>query len=70
VRTVAVIARNTHLEGTVILPGGEQLPIRGRVVWSTPPDHLRRVPAEFGVELVDVPEKYYTTLVRFFADQP
>jgi len=70
VRSVAVIPRNTDVEGTVILPDGERIPLRGRVVWSTPPDHLRDVPSEFGIELTDVSERYLSTLVRFFADQP
>jgi PilZ domain len=70
VRTVAVIPRTTDLEGTLILPNGEQVALHGRVVWATPPDHLRKVPGEIGIELRDVPERYFSALARFFADQP
>jgi hypothetical protein len=70
VRSVAVIPRDTELEGTLLLPGGESVPIVGTVVWSRPPDHLRSVPAEFGLQLSDVPETYFSALAQFFADQP
>ncbi|HYX93034.1 MAG TPA: PilZ domain-containing protein [Myxococcaceae bacterium] len=70
VRTLAVVPRSTDLDAAIVLPDGEQIAVRGKVVWSTPPDHLRNVAAEFGLELVDVSEKYFSMLVRFFADQP
>ena len=70
VRSVAVIPRNTELEGTLILPDGEPVQIVGTVVWARPPDHLHSVPAEFGVRLNDVPDTYFSALVRLFADQP
>jgi hypothetical protein len=70
VRSVAVIPRDTELEGTLILPNGDKVDIVGTVVWSRPPDHLHSIPAEFGVQLRDVPDTYFSALVRLFADQP
>lgn len=70
VRTLAVIPRNTELEGKLILPTGDVVDLRGTVVWSRPPDHARNIPAEFGMQLREVPESYFSALVGFFADQP
>lgn len=68
VQSLLVLPEGAELEGVLLLPGGEQLPVKGEVVWTLAPDHVNRVPAEMGLELLDVSEAYLKALAGLFAD--
>jgi hypothetical protein len=70
IQSVAVLEPRTEVEGKLVLDDGTIIPLKGVVVWSTPPDHRAFVLAEVGLELQAVPEQYLAALTRLFAEEP
>ncbi len=68
IQSIVVLEKNAVIEGSLVLLDGRQLKLKGKVVWIRPPDHLASVPAEIGLELVDIPEEYLGELSNLFAD--
>jgi hypothetical protein len=68
VQSVLLLPVDTELEGTLVLPDGERLVLKAIVVWATAPDHVAYVPAEMGLELRDIPERYLQAVAHLFAD--
>lgn len=69
VRSLAMVLQNAELEGTLVLPSGDELKLKGTVVWATPPDHSIRMLGEFGLQLVDPPPEYHEALAELFASE-
>ena len=70
IQSVAVLEPKTEVEGTLVLDDGVRIPLKGVVIWSTPPDHRAYVLAEIGLELQAVPESYLAALATLFAEEP
>jgi hypothetical protein len=68
IQSLVLLPPQTVVEGELVLPDGERLALKGEVVWSNPPDHRNYLPAELGLELVDVPDAYLSALARLFAE--
>ncbi len=68
IQSLVLLPPQTVVEGELVLSDGATLPLRGEVVWSTPPDHVNYVPAELGLELIDVSDAYLNALARLFAE--
>lgn len=69
IQSVIELHRLTVLEGELVLPNDRKIRIRGRVIWSTPPDHRAFIPAELGLELLEVPEEYVSAVAELFAKE-
>ena len=69
IRTLAIIPRHTELEGSLELPDGRKVAVKGTVMWFTPPDHARGIAAEMGVQLKDASAEYLALVAAFFAEQ-
>ncbi len=69
IQSVVELHRLTSVEGELVLPSGRKLAVRGRVIWSTPPDHLAFIPAELGLELSEVSEEYAAAVAELFASE-
>lgn len=69
IQSVVELHRLTVLEGELVLPNDRKIPIRGQVIWSTPPDHRAFIPAELGLELLEVPEEYVAAVAELFAKE-
>ena len=67
-KSIAVLEKGTVVEGKLLVPDEEPIPLKGEVIWLSPPDHGNFVPAEMGLELVEVPDAYLKVLARLFAD--
>lgn len=66
-QSVVELHRLKQIEGELVLPDERRIPLRGRVVWSTPPDHRAFIPAELGLELLEVPDEYAAAVAEMFA---
>ena len=69
IQCLALLSPQSTIEGTLVIDDEHRIRLKGVVVWTSPPDHQGFVPAEFGLELVEVPEEYLEALARLFADQ-
>ncbi len=67
-QTVAVLQPNLLIEGKLIIDESRQIPLKGTVIWTSPPDHRGFVPAELGLQLIDPPAEYLQALAQLFAD--
>ena len=68
IQSIAVLDPRTVVEGTLIVSPTQSIRLRAVVIWATPPDHRGFVPAELGLELLEVPENYLQTLAELFAE--
>ena len=69
VQCLLALQPGAEIDGELHLDGGEVVPLKGKVVWATPPDHSNWVLAEVGIELTDVSERYHRALAELFADE-
>lgn len=69
IQSVAVLARDMVIDGALDLGDGRRIALRGKVVWTTPPDHANYVLAQTGIEFTDVPTQYLETIGSLFADE-
>jgi hypothetical protein len=67
IQSVAVLPAHTTVEGHLVLDGSRRIPLKGYVVWSTPPDPAAFVLCEAGIELSDVSDDYRQALAEIFA---
>jgi hypothetical protein len=58
VQSIAVLEKDTQLEGELEFEEGKRLPLKCEVVWSNPPDHAGYVPAEMGLAILNPPPEY------------
>jgi|SRR5579871_916049 len=70
IQSVVVLQPKTEVEGSLVLEDGSTIPLKGMVVWATPPDHRAFVLAEVGIELQSVPDVYLQALTKLFAEEP
>ncbi|HLT29963.1 MAG TPA: PilZ domain-containing protein [Myxococcaceae bacterium] len=68
IRTVLDLPKDSQIEAALQLEGGRTIPIRARVVWVNPAQHLEKVPAELGLELSEVSEDYTRLVAELFAE--
>ncbi|MGQ0503694.1 MAG: PilZ domain-containing protein [Myxococcaceae bacterium] len=68
IQSLVLLPPMTELEGKLVLPDGRAIPVKADVVWSNPPDHRNFVPAETGLELIDVSSEYLAALADLFAE--
>ena len=69
IQCLALLTPQAVIEGTLVIDEQTSIKLKGVVVWTSPPDHQGFVPAEFGLELLDVSEAYLNALAGLFADQ-
>ncbi|MHB8872929.1 MAG: PilZ domain-containing protein [Myxococcaceae bacterium] len=69
IQCLALLTPQSVIEGTLVIDEKTSIRLKGVVVWTSPPDHRGFVPAEFGLELTEVPEVYLRALARLFAEQ-
>ena len=69
IQCLALLSPQSVIEGTLVVDEQVKIRLKGVVVWTSPPDHRGFIPAEFGLELTEVPEQYLTALAGLFADQ-
>lgn len=67
VRSLVRLERLQTIEARVVLRDGNSVAVRGRVVWTQEATGVAG-PAEFGPELSEVPEAYFSALAALFAD--
>lgn len=68
IQCILVLDPHLKLDGTLLLPDGQKLALKGEVMWTTPPDHVAYLPAEIGLQLIDPPAEYHAMLARLFAE--
>ncbi len=68
IQSLVLLPPQTLVEGELQLEDGKTIALKGEVVWSAPPDHRNYVPAEIGLELMDVPQAYLDALASLFAE--
>lgn len=66
-QSIAVLEKDTLIEGELELGEGERLTLKCEVVWANPPDHAGFVPAEMGLAILNPPPEYIDALARLFA---
>lgn len=69
IQCLALLTPQSVIEGTLVVDEHTQVKLKGVVVWTSPPDHRGFVPAEFGLELLEVPQSYLDALAGLFAEQ-
>jgi hypothetical protein len=69
IQCLALLTPQAIIEGTLVVDAKTSVKLRGVVVWTSPPDHRGFVPAEFGLELLEVPQAYLDALAGLFAEQ-
>lgn len=67
VRSLVRLQRLEELDAQLVLRDGSKVAVHGRVVWTQESSDAPG-PAEFGLELSQVPEAYFTALAALFAD--
>lgn len=68
IRTVLELPKDSEVEAALLLGENISIPIRARVVWVKAADHLAQVPAEIGLELIEISDAYSHLVAELFAD--
>jgi hypothetical protein len=68
IQCLVLLERGAPVEGSLEMPDGSTVPVKGVVVWTQPPDHPGFVPAEMGIELSNITEEYLRAVASLFAD--